>query len=150
MFLENDRALLTARRIFVALTIVFALLSLTMGIVLAALIHWALIFTAVVGWFLDWLMWVFTNLLLSYLCDVKLIRNKLYEESNDDLAAFWKSDAEVGLDELEPDELDPDEPEITDNDLKKLDQLLYSGAITSEQYEQIKAKAKKSNHANRK
>lgn len=39
-------------------------------------------------------MWVFGRLYLSYLCDIKLIRNKLYGVGNENLDVFLKTKAE--------------------------------------------------------
>ena len=41
-----------------------------------------------------WILWIFSKLMFSVLCDIKLIRNKLYELSNDNLKSFIDEDEE--------------------------------------------------------
>lgn len=88
MFERNDKALLTARKIIIFIIVIFAALSLAMGIVLAIQVHGAMFLLALGGWFGCWLMWVVARLFLSYLVDIKLIRNKLYDEKNTKLEVF--------------------------------------------------------------
>lgn len=121
MFLRNDKALLTTRIIIIITTVIFALISLIIGIVSAVQIHGAYFLLTVIGWFFCWLRWVIWKLILSYICDVKLIRNKLYGESNDGLNVFLKDNSKQYNTELE-----------------HLQQLLNSGVITSEEYENRK------------
>lgn len=92
MFEKNDRALLTVRKILIVIICIFAVLSLAEGIILTINYkNGAYFFLTFAGWFLCWLVWIFARLYLSYLCDIKLIRNKLYGEDNDALDVFLKS-----------------------------------------------------------
>ena len=94
MFEKNDKALLTARIIVIVVISIFAVASFVLGIVLAQ-DEGYLFLVAVVGWFLCWIMWVVARLYMSYLVDVKLIRNKLYGESNEGLEVFFKAKEEL-------------------------------------------------------
>lgn len=94
MFKKNDKALLTIRIITMVVIAIFAVAFFVMGILFAVWIHGAFFLLTFVGWFGCWLMWVFVRLYLSYLVDVKLIRNKLYGESNVDLDVFLKTKEE--------------------------------------------------------
>ena len=91
MFEKNDRILFAAKIILYFAIFIFAVASLVLGIVLSIVMESrALFLVAFAGWFVCLLMWVFSKLLLSYLCDIKLIRNKLYGESNAKLERFLK------------------------------------------------------------
>ncbi len=90
MFKRNDKALLATRIIIMITLGIFAAISLAIGIVLVILVNVACILITFAGWFFCLLMWIFARLYLSYLCDIKLIRNKLYGESNEDLEVFFK------------------------------------------------------------
>lgn len=133
MFQRNDKVLLTARTIIIVIIGIFAVLSLVMGIVLAVLVHGAMFLIAFVGWFFCWLLWVFARLYLSYLCDIKLIRNKLYGECNDDLEVFLKAKEERSNSPVMQ-----ERKEAVNYELTHLQQLLNSGVITSEEYEKRK------------
>ncbi len=129
MFEKNDKALLTAKTIVMVIIALFAIVSLIAGILLAVLIHVACIVLTFVLWFLCWLMWVFRRLHLSYLCDIKLIRNKLYDESNDGLEAFLKT--VVG------DKYNEEYAEIEEEKLA-LEEMKNNKIITLEEYERKK------------
>ena len=91
MFEKNDRILFAAKIILYFAIFIFAVASLVLGIVLSIVMESSALFlVALAGWFVCLLMWVFSKLLLSYLCDIKLIRNKLYGESNAKLERFLK------------------------------------------------------------
>ena len=119
---------MTARTIVLVILIIFAVLSLILGIVLAVVGHWALIFIALFFLLLLWLLWVVWNVLLSFLCDVKLIRNKLYDESNDALNVFIKS----------KEKLEKSRSDYVDTQLEYLQELLDAEVITVEEYTQRK------------
>lgn len=95
MFEVNDKFLRTVRVILNVWVWVGAIACVICGIVLSALgmieMGLPILF---VGPFACWLMWVFGRLYLSYLCDIKLIRNKLYGVGNEDLDVFLKTKAE--------------------------------------------------------
>lgn len=91
MFEKNDRILFAAKIILYFAIFIFAVASLVLGIVLSIVMESSALFlVAFAGWFVCLLMWVFSKLLLSYLCDIKLIINKLYGESNAKLERFLK------------------------------------------------------------
>ena len=126
MFEANDRALLTTRKIIIAFLIIFALGSLAAGIALAVVMEQSVyLLVALPGWFACWLTWVFARLYMSYLCDVKLIRNKLYGASNDNLSPFL-----TGVKELEKEEKKEDLEEAK----LALEDLRASGSISEEEY----------------
>ncbi len=91
MFKKNDEALLLARALILVAIVILAVGSLVMGIVLAVTVNAVLFLLTFAGLFLCMLLWVFSSLFLSYLCDIKLIRNKLYGESNDGLKEFLQA-----------------------------------------------------------
>ncbi len=91
MFEKNDRILFAAKIILYFAIFIFAVASLVLGILHSIVMESSALFlVAFAGWFVCLLMWVFSKLLLSYLCDIKLIRNKLYGESNAKLERFLK------------------------------------------------------------
>ncbi|MDE6667553.1 MAG: gas vesicle protein GvpG [Clostridia bacterium] len=140
MFERNDKALLTTRIIIMVIIEILAVLSLVMGIVLAVLVHGAMFLIAFAGWFFCWLLWVFARLYLSYLCDIKLIRNKLYCESNKNLEVFLKAKSErSNSPEMQ------DKRKAINTELAHLQQLLNAGVITSEEYEKRKNELTKVN-----
>lgn len=129
MFELNDKALLTTRKIAMVVIGIFAVLSLVFGIVMAVAADWWWFFITFALWFLCWLAWVVVRLHLSYLCDIKLVRNRLYGESNEGLEMFLKAREERST-----------SPEIQErkkavgDELEHLQQLLNSGVITEEEY----------------
>ncbi len=133
MFERNDKALRTWRICVIVAVAIFAVAFLAIGIVLAVLIHGALFLTAFAGWFLCWLLWLGANLHMSYLCDVKLIRNKLYGKSNEGLEEFLKA-----RDERSNSPAMIEKKEAMEAELKHLQGLLSSGVITTEEYEKRK------------
>ena len=140
MFERNDKALLTTRIIIMVIIEILAVLSLVMGIVLAVLVHGAMFLITFAGWFFCWLLWVFARLYLSYLCDIKLIRNKLYCESNKNLEVFLKAKSErSNSSEMQ------DKRKAINTELAHLQQLLNAGVITSEEYEKRKNELSKGN-----
>lgn len=82
MLKKIDTILLTAKTITTMLIIICAVASLAVGVSLAVLINWVYFIVIFVGWIFCFLFWVFANLLISFLCDIKLIRNKLYGINN--------------------------------------------------------------------
>jgi len=134
MFERNDKALRTWRICIIVAIAILAVCSLVVGILLAVLLEngaWFLI--AFVGWFLCWLGWLFARLYMSYLCDIKLIRNKLYGESNDGLEVFLKAREErSNSPEMK------EKQEKINAELEHLKGLLSSGVITEEEFEKRK------------
>ena len=89
-------------------------------------------------------MWIFGQLSLNMMCDIKLIRNKLYEEGIESFKPFleYKTSAE---DEEEQDEQPQTTPSTANTadvtqQLLKLKKLLDEGAITQEEFDAEKAK----------
>ena len=140
MFEKNDKALLTTRIIVIVFIGIVAVGSLVMGIVLAVKIDGVYFLFTFVGWFLCWIMWVFTRLYLSYLVDIKLIRNKLYGESNEGLEVLLKAKE----DRSNSPEMQ-EKKQAVNAELEHLQQLLHSGVITIEEYEKRKEELTKGN-----
>lgn len=136
MFERNDKQLLIVRILLNVVTWIFVLAGIVVGIVLSALgmLEIGLPILFVVP-FLCWLMWVYVRLHLSYLCDVKLIRNKLYGVDNDNLKVFL----EEKLSEEEIEELKRVEMQNMEK-LIRLKSLRDSGVITEEEFQQEKEK----------
>ena len=136
MFERNDKQLLTVRIITNVVTCILVIVGIIVGIVLSALgmLEIGLPILFVVP-FLSWLMWVYVRLHLSHLCDIKLIRNKLYGVDNDNLKVFL----EKKLSEEEIEELKRVEMQNTEK-LIKLKSLRDSGVITEEEFQQEKEK----------
>lgn len=133
MFYQNDRALRTTRIIIMIIIGIFAGASLAMGITLAIIVHPACFLLTFAGLLFCWLMWVFASLYLSYLCDIKLIRNKLYGEDNDGLEVFLKSHKERENAFI----VSEKKAEIEEAKLA-LDELLKNDMISQEEYESQK------------
>ncbi len=92
MFEKNDRMLLTMNIVVNGFYFVSLAVVLITGITLSAIHKSGLYF--IIAFFIlftETLLWVAMKLLLSFFCDVKLIRNKLYGENNDDLKVFFES-----------------------------------------------------------
>lgn len=161
MFEVNDKSLRTVRVILNVVTWIGVIACIICGIVLSALgmieMGLPILF---VGPFACWLMWVFGRLYLSYLCDIKLIRNKLYGVGNENLDVFLKTKAErtapaypqggyTGADTYRPaaqapagsgEEGKPLSMEERTQKLLRLKKLLDAGAITQEEFDRQKAK----------
>lgn len=161
MFEVNDKFLRTVRVILNVVTWIGVIACIVCGIVLSALGMLAaglpILF---VGPFACWLSWVFARLYLCYLCDVKLIRNKLYGVGNENLDVFLKTKAErtapaypqggyTGADTYRPaaqapagsgEEGKPLSMEERTQKLLRLKKLLDAGAITQEEFDGEKAK----------
>ena len=150
MFQKNDSALLTARSIVLVVITLLAVGSFVAGIVLSIVAESALFVLIILGgWFFCWLLWVFARLYLSYLCDIKLIRNKLYGVSNENLAVFLvgKDDVATYVSNTATENSTETAPEVDENGknveeidkkLRALKILLDSGAITQEEYDKKK------------
>mgnify|MGYP001623899011 FL=1 len=162
MFEVNDKFLRTVRVILNVWVWVGAIACVICGIVLSALgmieMGLPILF---VGPFACWFSWVFGRLYLSYLCDIKLIRNKLYGVGNENLDVFLKTKAErtapaypqggyTGADTYRPaaaqapagsgEEGKPLSMEERTQKLLRLKKLLDAGAITQEEFDGEKAK----------
>ena len=131
MFERNDKQLLTVRIITNVVTWIFAIAGIIAGIVLSALgmLESGLPILFVVP-FLSWLMWVYVRLHLSHLCDIKLIRNKLYGVDNDNLKVFL----EEKFTKRELQEIELKKKQKIEK-MAKLKALRDSGALTEKEYQ---------------
>lgn len=106
MFEKNDRILFIMRFVINVVSLLIGFLCIVLGIVLATQnvpYGFIIIFAGPVSACFFWLVW---QLLFSYLCDIKLIRNKLYGQDNDDLSIFLEDKGKVDLEE------DPEEAKM--------------------------------------
>lgn len=138
MFEKNDKPLLTARTIVNVTVGILAVLCFVGGIILAVADSAVWLLLAFLGTFFIWLGWVFIRLYLSYLCDIKLIRNKLYGVDNDRLAAFIENQEEERANSAT--ESGNTVYSVAADKLLQLKRLLDSGAITQEEFDREKEK----------
>lgn len=138
MFEKNDKALLTTRTIVNVTVGISAVLCFVGGIILAVADSAVWLLLAFLGTFIIWLGWVFIRLYLSYLCDIKLIRNKLYGADNDRLAAFIENQEEERANSAT--ESGDMTYSVAADKLLQLKKLLESGAITQEEFDREKEK----------
>ena len=152
MFEKNDKALFTARTLLIVVCLLFGIGGALAGMILACIgliaIGLPLLFCMP---FLAWLMWVFGQLSLNMMCDIKLIRNKLYEESIESFKPFLeyktRADDEEKQDEqpqaeaatLQATPTTANTADITQQ-LLQLKKLLDDGVITQEEFDVEKAK----------
>ena len=135
MFEKNDRFLLAADSITNILFVLFIVACIVAGIVLCVMELVVLgLCVLFLGSLLMGFMWLITRLLLSFFCDIKLIRNKLYNNKNDGLSDFIE-DAEQIKNETELKY--KNEIEVKDK-LLQLKKLLDSGVITAEEFDREK------------
>ncbi len=131
MFEQNDKALTTYRTGCIVALIICIVGCLIAGIALAVIIHWtSYIFIVPCGISLCDILWLRVKVHLSYLCDIKLIRNKLYGESNEGLDDFLKTFKER-VDEVDEDIKKEEEKEA---ELAHLYQLMEQGLIAEDEY----------------
>ena len=81
--------------------------------------------------------WLLVRVILNYLCDIKLIRNKLYNVGNDSLEAFLSSSKSAFR---ETDTYNATDSRSATEQLYTLKKLLDSGVITQEEFDVEKAK----------
>lgn len=136
MFEKNDKQLLTMRIIVNVVICIIAAASILVGIILSATASNAVfLLIAVGGAFLSWLTWVVARLYLSYLCDIKLIRNKLYGVDNDNLKVF--------LEEKQTPEQIAEQKRVAAQNAEKIEKLKTlrdSGVISEEEFQQEREK----------
>ncbi len=133
MFKKIDTILLTAKTITTMLIIICAVASLAVGVSLAVLINWVYFIVIFVGWIFCFLFWDFANLLISFLCDIKLIRNKLYGINNEHLKEFLDS-----YEGLKTDSNEEIENKTVSVELAQLQILFDDGLINEEEYNRRK------------
>lgn len=93
MFEKNDKQLLTIRTVIDVITILFFVIGIICSIIL--LVNREIfpgVFLLVFVPLCCWLMWLAWRLMMTFLCDVKLIRNKLYGIGNENLKVFLEED----------------------------------------------------------
>lgn len=131
MFKKGDWFFLAAWIIFIVLTAAAVIASVVWPIAVAITFRNGLfaliIIPCLVGCFVFLVLW---NLLLSYLCDIKLVRNKLYGQRNDNLGVYVDTSIEV-RERLQ--KIRQEDPLTT---LQRLEQMLEKEMITPEYYEE--------------
>lgn len=136
MFEKNDKQLLTMHILLNVVTFIFVLAGIISGIILLVndSIALGLVMLLLVP-FLSWLMWVVARLFLTYLCDIKLIRNKLYGVDNDNLKVFLEE-------KQTPEQIAEQKRVATQNaeKIEKLKTLRDSGVISEEEFQQEREK----------
>ncbi len=146
MFDKNDKTLFAMRVICIVTIIVLAAISTAIGILLivAGYVGAGIILIALFL-FCCWLFWVYNRLHISYLCDIKLIRNKLYGVENGRIRQLYTDD-EYSADEELRDLTNDEEREARRNrsderDFKNygesLERLHAAGAIHDSEYEKL-------------
>lgn len=127
MFSKYDKFLKIARILVDVFFVVNLIASFTLSIVYAVVDENALyILIFPCGAFLSWVIWIFERVWISFFCDVKFIRNKIYGKSNDDLKEFLsEDDSRKGSGSLS---------DVKAMQVKHLNRLLESGAISEEDY----------------
>lgn len=131
MFERNDKALRIAHTLFKICLWIFLIMCLIVGIVGSIVFEngWYVLIS-LCGLLVCFIGWIVHMLVYSFLCDVKLIRNKLYGESNEGLDDFLKTYKERVV-ELEEREKKEEEKEA---ELAHLYQLMEQGIITEDEY----------------
>lgn len=136
MFEKNDKQLLTMRILLNVVTFIFVLAGIISGIILLVNDSIALgLGMLLLVPFLSWLMWVVARLFLTYLCDIKLIRNKLYGVDNDNLKVF--------LEEKQTPEQIAEQKRVAAQNAEKIEKLKTlrdSGVISEEEFQQEREK----------
>lgn len=156
MFDKSDKALLTFRVLAMVFIIVVFLCGIVGGIILCtseqSLVTGILVL--IIMPFLCWFMWLSNRLVVSYMCDIKLIRNKLYELDNDKLSDIFApteysdnedseedDDENIEITRIKDNKMSDIDNYIEDNDIaidkEKLYQLFRQNVITEKEYEQL-------------
>lgn len=112
MFDKSDKFLLVAKKIVDVSSIVCMVLLFVATVVLSITVSLFCLLMSVAMLFC-WLAWVGMRLLLAYMCDVKLIRNKLYELDNESLKKLYEEDKKIKKVKEE------EEPELTPEQIEK-------------------------------
>lgn len=131
MFEYNDGMLLAARIVANVLFALNSIIALVGGIVLSALSSAIFLLYGLIYILGSWVIWIIARLILSFICDVKLIRNKLYDQTNNNLAVFTGNNSQADENRHVPHELTSDDIRQKQD---KLDTLLYSGVINETEY----------------
>lgn len=148
MFEKNDKPLFIVRILLIVMCLIIAIGSVITFIVLCCVDGGENIVIGLIPLFcgplVAWLMWIFGQLSLNMMCDIKLIRNKLYEEGIESFKPFLERKKRED-DEEEQDEQPQATPSAANTadvtqQLLKLKKLLDEGAITQEEFDAEKAK----------
>lgn len=119
MFEKHDKALLNAKKVILILLSIIATASFVLSIVLSIMLKSGLYFLVFFPCLIACLLgWVFYSLILTFYCDIKLIRNKLYGESNKNLSEYFAITEETKSKESNvnnEDALKANNPENCDN-----------------------------------
>lgn len=136
MFEKNDKQLLAIRTIINVVTILFAIIGIICSIILLVNEEIFLgIFLLVFIPFFSWFMWIIWRLIMTFLCDIKLIRNKLYGVDNDNLKVF--------LEEKQTPEQIAEQKRVAAQNAEKIARLKTlhdSGVISEEEFQQEREK----------
>ena len=148
MFEKNDKPLFIVRILLIVMCLIIAIGSVITFIVLCCVDGGENIVIGLIPLFcgplVAWLMWIFGQLSLNMMCDIKLIRNKLYEEGIESFKPFleYKTRADDEEEQDEQPQATPSAANTADvtQQLPKLKKLLDEGAITQEEFHAEKAK----------
>ena len=154
-FKKNDKLLFHAYIIVDVLAILILLSFILSGIfiiICSRRLNWRYAILGVllivpIGPIIAYVLWVLARVLLNLCCDVKLIRNKLYDKSNAYLEELTEEEADG---QAVPDSAQKTPKQManinnevgcgyTDN-LKKIEALLAEGALTQEEFDAEKKK----------
>ncbi len=136
MFEKNDKQLLTIRTIINVVTILFVIIGIICSIILLVNKEIFLgVFLLVFIPFFSWFMWIIWRLIMTFLCDIKLIRNKLYGVENDNMKVF--------LGERQTPEQIAEQKRVAAQNAEKIERLKYlrdAGVITEKEFQQAREK----------
>lgn len=136
MFEKNDKQLLTIRTIINVVTILFVIIGIICSIILLVNKEIFLgVFLLVFIPFFSWFMWIIWRLIMTFLCDIKLIRNKLYGVENDNMKVF--------LEERQTPEQIAEQKRVAAQNAEKIERLKYlrdAGVITEKEFQQAREK----------
>ena len=141
-FVKNDKLLPKAFIVVDAVCIIVGIIGVLYGILILA--NGGASSSSIVSGILTLILvplmafayWVICRVVLNALCDIKLIRYKLYDIDNGYLAGLTEDNKSVSMPAPAP---APVEKSNTDK-LKELKELLDSGAITQEEFDAEKQK----------
>lgn len=142
MFEKSDKTLFLTRLTLILLLVIISILSaigsiifFTIGDTIAGVKY------IIVAVLYPSVGWIILNFLLAYATDIKLIRNKLYNENNEFLAEFF-SDNNITEKYNQNYSSSVDKKALEENleNLKKLKDLYDNDIISQEEFEVIKKK----------
>ncbi|MBE7100458.1 MAG: hypothetical protein E7364_02465 [Clostridiales bacterium] len=95
MFKKNDKSLLFAKTLLTVACIMLAIFFLICGFMVASRTGGIGIGLILIGCIVIPITYILLLLRLNYYCDIKLIRNKLYELDNTNLEVFFKDNNNI-------------------------------------------------------